>query len=88
MESREIKNQSSNDLDQFKAIEDLFVNDDIDIIERIDAFPKYASRQSIAKFLTKYELFKRILDVNGSIVECGVLHGAGLMSWAYSTAFG
>ena len=35
-----------------------------------------------AKFLTKYELFKQILNVNGSIVEAGVLHGGGTLAWA------
>lgn len=82
MQTREIKNQSNNDLKQFEAIEQFFENDEIDLIEKIDAFPKYTSRQSIAKFLTKYELFKQILNVNGSIIECGVLHGAGLLAWA------
>jgi len=82
VKSREKKNQSTNDLDQFEAIASFFEEDDIDLIEKIDAFPKYASRQSIAKFLTKYEIFKQILYQNGSVVECGVLHGAGLLAWA------
>lgn len=82
MKSRDARSQSRNDLDQFAAIEQLFESDPIDLIEKIEAFPKYVSRQSMAKFLTKYEIFKRILHVNGSIVECGVLHGAGLMAWA------
>src|SRR5258708_26781067 len=29
-----------------------------------------------------YELFKRVLPVKGSVVECGVYRGFGLMSWA------
>ena len=82
MKSREQKNQSGHDLNQFEAIESFFQNDDVDLIEKIDGFPKYVSRQSIAKFLTKYEIFKHILHINGSIVECGVLHGAGLLAWA------
>lgn len=82
MKSRDQKSQSSNDLSQFGAAEALFRNDPADLIEKIEAFPKFASRQAIAKFLTKYEIFKRILTVNGSIVECGVLHGAGLLAWA------
>jgi hypothetical protein len=82
MKSREPKNQSKSDVSQFEAIEDFFENDPIDLIEKIDAFPKYVSRQSMAKFLTKYEIFKKILHVNGSIVECGVLHGAGTLAWA------
>lgn len=82
MKSRDQKSQSANDLSQFEAIENLFNNDANALIEKLEAFPKYASRQAIAKFLTKYEIFKRILNVNGSIVECGVLHGAGLLAWA------
>lgn len=82
MKSREGKSQSRSDNDQFAAIEKLFEEDTIPLIERIDAFPRYVSRQSIAKFLTKYEIYRRILGVNGSIIECGVLHGAGLLAWA------
>lgn len=82
MKSRDAKSQSPADLNQFDAIADLFESDPIDLIERIEAFPKYVSRQAIAKFITKCEIFKLILHVNGSIIECGVLHGAGLMAWA------
>jgi hypothetical protein len=82
MKSRDAASQSPNDLNQFESAGTLFENDPIALIEKIEAFPKYASRQSIAKFLTKYELFKLVLGVNGSIVECGVLHGAGLLTWA------
>jgi hypothetical protein len=82
MQSRDKKSQSQKDLDQFQQIADLFEEDPAPVIEKIEAFPKYASRQSIAKFLTKYEIFKQILDVNGSIVECGVLYGSGTLAWA------
>jgi len=33
-----------------------------------------------------YEIFKRILPVKGSIVECGVFRGFGTMSWAKLSA--
>ncbi len=82
MYSRDKKSQSGSDLNQFKAIEELFYQDEMDLIERIEAFPRYISRQSMAKFLTKYEIFKKIINVNGSIIECGVLYGAGLLTWA------
>jgi hypothetical protein len=80
--SREPKNQSGNDLTQFERINAFFEQDGGSILNKVDAFPKYATRQSIAKFLTKYELFKQILNVNGSIVEAGVLHGGGTLAWA------
>jgi len=82
VKSRDQKSQSPKDLDQFSEIARIFDTDPAPTIEKIEAFPKYASRQSIAKFLTKYEIFKEVLTVNGSIVECGVLHGAGLLTWA------
>lgn len=80
--SREPKNQSRNDLDQFSAMQDLFDTDVASMVDKLDAFAKYASRQAIAKFLTKYEIFRQILNVNGSIVEGGVLHGGGTLAWA------
>lgn len=82
MKSRHAQNQSGHDRDQFDAMAQLFADDPVALPEKLEAFPKYASRQAIAKFLTKYELFQRMLPVNGSIVECGVLHGAGLLTWA------
>jgi hypothetical protein len=75
--SREPKNQSSSDLSQFAGIEKLFSENKDSLIDKLDAFPKYASRQSLAKFLTKHEIFKRILHVNGSIIE-----GGGTLAWA------
>lgn len=80
--SREPKNQSGDDLKQFKKINDFFETDEGSVLNKIDAFPKYATRQAMAKFLTKYEIFKKILHVNGSIVEAGVLHGGGTLAWA------
>ncbi len=30
----------------------------------------------------RYELFQKIREVKGSIIECGVHHGGGLLAWA------
>lgn len=45
-------------------------------------FEKYVRRQDLARFLARYELFKKIIDIKGSIVECGVHEGRGIFSWA------
>lgn len=50
--------------------------------EKIENFAKYVPRQNLARFLARYEMFKMIKDVQGSIIECGVLFGGGLMSFA------
>lgn len=49
---------------------------------RLENFPKYVRRQQLKRFLAMYEIFKRVLPVKGSVVECGVFRGFGLMSWA------
>ena len=55
-------------------------------LAKLDNFPKYVPRQSLTRFLTRYEIFKKVLRVQGSVVECGVLHGGGLMTFAQLSA--
>src|SRR5665811_2289803 len=49
---------------------------------RLENFSKYIRRQNATRFLALYEIFKQVLHVKGSIVECGGYQGFGLMSWA------
>jgi len=64
----------------------VFLSSKCNIKDKLDNFPKYVRRQAIARFLARYELFKMIVNVKGSIVECGVHHGGGLMTWAKLSA--
>lgn len=52
-------------------------------LEKIRNFPILTWRQQIRNFVEKYELYKLIKNVPGSIVECGVADGFGLMSFAH-----
>lgn len=54
--------------------------------QKLEAFPRYVRRQHLKRFLAMYELYKRILSVKGSIVECGVFRGFGFMSWVKLSA--
>ncbi|MFA6106232.1 MAG: class I SAM-dependent methyltransferase [Patescibacteria group bacterium] len=54
--------------------------------EIADNFPLFITRQELARYLVRYELFKKILSVKGSIVECGVYKGASLMLYAKLSA--
>lgn len=65
-----------------KSLESIFVNCSDSIEAKLENFPKYVRRQHLKRFLAMYELFKLILPVKGSIVECGVFRGFSLMSWA------
>jgi hypothetical protein len=49
---------------------------------KLDNFEKYVKRQALSRFLVRYELFKKIKETKGSIIECGVHHGGGLLAWA------
>src|SRR4051812_44023197 len=49
---------------------------------KLESFPKYVRRQHLKRFLAMYELFKLALPIKGSVVECGVFRGFGVMSWA------
>lgn len=53
---------------------------------KLENFPKYVRRQNLTRFLTLYEIFKRAIPVKGSIVECGVYQGFGIMTWAKLSA--
>ena len=59
-----------------------FDNYPIPISTKLDNFEKYVRRQVISRFLARYELFKMQIPIKGSIIECGVHHGGGLMAWA------
>lgn len=60
----------------------IFENSKCPLDKKLHNFPKYVKRQSIARFMVQYELFKRQINVKGSIVECGVHNGGGLMAWS------
>lgn len=50
-------------------------------VTKLANFPRYVRRQDLKRFLVRYELFKQVLKVKGSIIEGGVHEGFGLMSW-------
>ena len=54
----------------------------IDSKTKLENFSKYVTRRTLTRFLAHNELFKLQLEVQGNIVECGVHHGGGLMTWA------
>lgn len=65
-----------------KKLSDYFNNSLGSTLEKLENFSKYIPRSTVARFLTKYEMLKKIIDIQGCIVECGVFLGGGLMAWA------
>ena len=46
-----------------------------------DKFLKDTNVDRLQKILSRYELFKKIINVPGDICECGVFKGAGIFTW-------
>jgi hypothetical protein len=69
-----------------KKIEEIFIKCSDSVETKLENFTKYVRRQKLTRFLAQYEIFKQIIDVKGSIIECGVYRGFGLMAWAQLSA--
>jgi hypothetical protein len=52
------------------------------IPDKLNNFTRFVDRQTLATFLYKYELFKKVLDVQGSVLEFGVFRGGGSFAFA------
>ena len=78
---KENKKNTQNDFNYLESMKEYFDGSVGTTIEKLVNFPKYVPRQNLTYFLSKYEIFKKILNINGSIIECGVLAGGGLMTF-------
>ena len=65
-----------------KSIERIFLECPDNSEIKLENFPKYVRRQHLKRFLGMYEIFKLVLPVKGSVIDCGVYRGFSLMAWA------
>jgi hypothetical protein len=70
----------------FENLYKAFDQSSLSLAGKLQAFPLFVRRQDVAYFLSKYEIFKQIVNVNGSIVECGVFVGGGIMTWLHCSS--
>lgn len=72
-------------ISQWSKLEEYYDNernnflDNTDLKQYIDDPFLFVKRQKITGYLSRIELFNKILNVQGSIVECGVYKGGSLM---------
>jgi hypothetical protein len=78
--------RTSAELNEVSALKACFDRNPEPWERKMENFPKYVRRQNLTRFLALYEIYKRILPVKGSIVECGVFRGFGTMTWAKLSA--
>jgi hypothetical protein len=67
---------------QRERLESLFATTGWSTFELMRNFPAFVPRINLARFLVHYELFRRIVDVPGVIVDLGVYRGASTFTWA------
>jgi|ERR1035438_3498377 hypothetical protein len=65
-----------------RKVAEIFARCSDPVETKLENFPKYVRRQHLKRFLALYEVFKLVMPVKGSVVECGVFRGFGLMAWA------
>jgi len=72
------------ELEYMNAVENYFIsNKNESTIEKLQNFPKYVPEKNLIAFLSKSELFKKVLNIHGAIVEGGILFGGSTMAWAH-----
>ena len=73
--------RSSSEKEEFNELINIYENSKLTSADKLENFPLFIRRQNLTRLLALYEIFKKIINVKGSIIECGVNNGFGLMSW-------
>lgn len=76
---------STRDRFAYRLTEDAFLKSKVPLLDKLEAFPRFATKRSIARFVAKHEIYQKILPTTGIIIECGVFNGSGLFTWAQLT---
>lgn len=80
------KTRTAADLEYANSLGKYFEQSVGTTLDKLRHFAKYVPRQNLSLFLARNELFKRIVDVHGAIIECGVFLGSGVLGWAQLSA--
>ncbi len=67
---------------QREALEKLYETSELSVFEMFRNFPVFTPRYNIARFLSHYELFKKVVELPGVIIDLGVYCGASTFTWA------
>ena len=63
-------------------LEHLYEKTRLTVFEMFRNFPVFTPRFNLARFLAHYELFKRVMELPGVIIDLGVYRGASTFTWA------
>jgi len=75
-------NQLPKDHEYYERLNNYFDKSMGSYVDKLRAFAKYVPVAEIGRFLAKEKIYSQILNIHGSVVECGVFNGSGIMTWA------
>lgn len=75
-------NQTELERNSFKLYESFFDDGSESVISKLECFPKYIRRQALSKFLARADIFRKVIEIHGSVIDCGVNSGTSLFSFA------
>ncbi|MBI4804293.1 MAG: class I SAM-dependent methyltransferase [Desulfovibrio sp.] len=78
----DISLRHENERKQRELLEDLFGSTGFSTFEMFRNFPVFTPRYNLARFLVHYELFKKVHELPGAIVDLGVFRGASTFTFA------
>lgn len=82
----EWENHTPENIQTYDQYADYFESSPASTYSKLHHFPKYIARQEMSKFFCRYELFKKILKVHGSIVEIGICAGSGIFTYGHASS--
>jgi Macrocin-O-methyltransferase (TylF) len=80
------EHQRPQDAEYYRRLNEYYAQCGGTNIDKLRAFSRFVPVAEIGRFLAKSRIFDRVLAVPGSVVECGVFSGGGLMTWATLSA--
>ncbi|OBJ50252.1 dTDP-6-deoxy-L-hexose 3-O-methyltransferase [Mycobacterium sp. 1423905.2] len=80
------KNQRPSDLAYYAGLGDYWDESLGTTVDKLRSFTKFVPTGDLARFIARYEIFRKVVGIHGAVIECGVHLGGGLASWlAFST---
>lgn len=81
-----VGNQRPQDAEYLSRLDQFFADASGSNVDKLRSFPKFVPVPDLGRFLARAHIFSRIVSVHGSIIECGVHRGGGLLGWAALSA--
>ncbi len=77
---------SNKDDQYFEAVDELLARASLSPRLAMENFARFSSIPSLSRFLARYEVFQKVIEVPGVVIDAGVFHGFSLFTWAKLSA--